>query len=339
MMRLTLLVAILAMTMGTVLGQEDAAEEKRGEPETSRRWMSRDGKEAWSGKFWKIEKGILEICGDDPKKPEQVPLSKLHAQDLTYLLNMDRRVVRPTFQVARAGYVWDIAREKLIPRSKNMRLVSGTVSSVVSYDLFIVEDGDKRYAVQNYGKKVKKGRDFEAALMPTSKTKFDLGDGKKAYICKAYGAITNQKAFREQLRTNPQNYYKVLTGTSHAYTAWLAGQRKVERVRENAEQRKEVAKENAKTRKEEKEAKAKAREEEDTEASKKKLQSKLKDHQARLKKFERRLLEEERKKKRMRRFTSQYNEVKRRIDAIKKEISYENKMIKSLEEEVEALEK
>ncbi len=311
-------------------------DERPGRGEVVRKWNSLDGKQTWTGKFWRIDKGHVEICGDNPEEPFRVPLKNLNAQDLAHLLSFDRRVVWASFQVARAGYVWDHDKN-LLQRDKSLRRVKGKVDSVITDELMVVTDVDKVYAVKIPTRRYRKGRAFEGELRPVSKTRFDLGDGRKAHMCAAYFAITNYKAFREAIRSNPRAYVPVMAGSSHAYRTWLAGQKRVEEMKEHAEKRKEIADERARIRAEEEEAQRQRAQELKDDRRRGKVEARLKDLKNKKKDLEFELKKQEYRKEAAKRFTKKYNRARSRIHELKNAIKTAADLIEDLEEELQTL--
>ncbi len=308
--RLALIIALL----GTVLGA--------GEIHT---WTSKDGETTYTGEFWRVEKGILEIRPTGAQDILPLKLSQLSPEDIVYLVRK-KMAVRPSFQAARASLVLGPEGQP-VRRGKGFVRVAGSVQAIITDNLIIVEGPEKSYAVATPAEDLVEGADFEAYCRPVGKGSFETPSGVKVWMYRSAVALT-QEQFKAMIRENPFPFLKVISGTSKAYREWAAAQRKVQNLQAREEHRQTVAEAKADIKEERRKERKGARRE-------KSIRKKLDSFRKELRGLETKKKRLEAEKKQLKRSTRRYTELVYRIHQLGNEIRHAKKAIAELEAKLE----
>jgi hypothetical protein len=291
-----------------------------------RQWSSVDGKQQWTGEFWRISKGTLEVRPQNAQEPVAIPLAQLSTEDLQFLLADEEHVLQPSFALARAGYVLT-ADHKLLVRDQGFVKIEGTVASVINADLAIVKGAARSYAVTMPGAALVKNAEFSAYGQLAGKDTFTAPDGTEVRLYTAYTGFERFKPFKELLLADPRAMLAVLTGESPAYRTWANAQARVAQIQERQEANQAVRDAKA-------EAKTAAQHDAQVAQQEKKLKRQLADAESRLKNLEAEKQKAENQLKHAELFTRQYNDAKKHVDEVQKQIHAQEKVIAELQQQL-----
>ncbi len=208
------------------------------ESELVREWKDRDGNVLAKGRFWQVAEGVLKVRSDQTSKIHDIKLSQLQPEDIQYLLRSNGRVIGPTCDLLRGGYMTDF-NGALVKRSKEFTEVRGTITSIVDANIAVLRVKTKSAAILCNTRKLKKNQSFHGFVKKAAGT-IALPDGTDAPIYNAYFALAEEKHLRKRIRENPLPYLNQLSGHSAAYAVWLNTQRRIEHLEAVDEKRDEV---------------------------------------------------------------------------------------------------